>query len=63
MQDTGNAFTIKRPATKNNLVYIERETPESKPHGNCKQKSVIVTNTNRKKIQSSCMVQQVKNMT
>ena len=36
MQDIENAFEIKRPTTKNHLVYIQ--TAISKPHGNCKPK-------------------------
>ena len=36
MQDTGNAFSIKKPATLSNLVYIK--TPMSKSHGNHKSK-------------------------
>ena len=51
MHNTGDAFAIKRPETHYNLLYMsvglydiyrqrerERETPVSKPHGNCKPK-------------------------
>ena len=37
MQNTGNAFEIKRPVTKNNLVHIQ--TAISKLHGNHKPKT------------------------
>ena len=36
MQDVGNAFEIKIPATENNLVYIEVAT--ANPHSNYKPK-------------------------
>ena len=36
MEDIGNSFEIKRPATQSTLVYIQ--TALSKPHGNCKLK-------------------------
>ena len=37
MQDIGNTFEIKRPETKNSLVYIY--TVKLKPHGKCKPKT------------------------
>ena len=37
MQEMGNAFEIKRPATQNSLVHIQ--TAISKLHGNCKPKN------------------------
>ena len=36
MQDTRNAFKMKKPATYNNLVYIQAAI--SKLEGNCKPK-------------------------
>ena len=36
MQDIGNTFEIKSPATQNHLVYLL--TAISKLHGNCKLK-------------------------
>ena len=48
MQDTGNALEIKRPATENNLVYIQ--TAISKPQGKHKPKST--TDTHKKEKQS-----------
>ena len=46
IQDSGNAFAIKRPIF-NNLVYIQ--TPISKPQGNHKPKKIDNTHTNEKK--------------
>ena len=56
MQEMGNAFEIKRPATQNSLVHIQ--TAISKLHGNCKPK-----NNNRypKKRKSNPNTTQLKN--
>ena len=52
MQDTGNAFDIKRPETLNTLVYTQ--IAASKPHSNHKPKihNRKIYNTQKKVIQT-----------
>ena len=51
MQDTRDAFTIKRPITKNNFVHIL--TSITKLHVTARQKSTIDKYKNKKKILAS----------